>query len=297
MKKILTVILIVLFVLVMTLSGEEAKSKDGKHFLWQVTSDSTTVYILGSLHIAKKGLYSIDPVIETAFEKADFLAVEVDLSEADNMMKAQQLIQKLGVYGEGKTLKTETDPEVYRKIELAVAEMGLKIDQLQKLKPWLITIQLIGLKQMKLGFKQELGIDQYFIDKAKGNKPILSMEKPANQIEALTSLSPESQKAKILKDIDDLDQMGEVLEKMYRYWHTGDAEAMEKLVFSELREPELSEIKKALFDDREMAMSSVIETYLKGDKTAFVVVGAFHLLQDESILGILKRKGYRIKQL
>lgn len=297
MFRMLKVIFIVLFVLVMMVSGTDQKSDEGKHFLWQVTSDSTTVYILGSLHTGKKEIYPLAPVIEKAFEKADFLALEVDLSVSENMVKTQQMVKKLGIYGEGKTLKTEIDPELYQKIESAVVEMGLKMEQVQKLKPWLIAFQLNGMKMMKLGFKQELGIDRYFLKKAKGNKPIVSMEKPETQIEAFASLSAKSQKIKMLKEIDDLARMDVIIEKMFKYWHTGDVGGMKKLVFSELRKPEFSEIKKALFDDREIAMSSVIETYLNGNQIAFVVVGAFHLLRDESILGILKRKGYKIKQL
>ena len=297
MNKMLKVIFIILFVFVITLTGADTKCNDGKHFFWQVTSDSTTVYVLGSLHVGKKEMYPMAPVIEKAFEKADFLAVEVDLSKPENMMKVSQMVQKLGMYGEGKTLKTETDPELYKKMEAAVIKMGLKMEQLEKIKPWLIVVQLAGMKMMKLDYKQELGIDLYFIKKAQGKKQILSMETPESQIVAISSLSKKSQKTKISKDIDDFDRMDEIFEKMFKYWHTGDADAMEELVFSELRQPENLEIKKVLFDDREIAMSSVIETYLKGKKIAFVVVGAFHLVQDESILGILKKKGYKIKQL
>ncbi len=56
-------------------------SANGDNFLWEVSSESNTVYILGSIHLARKDIYPLDPVIEDSFAKADYLVIESNIQK------------------------------------------------------------------------------------------------------------------------------------------------------------------------------------------------------------------------
>ena len=50
---------------------------EGKHFLWKVSDENSSVWVLGSIHLADSTLYPLAPVIDSAFAHAEELAVEI----------------------------------------------------------------------------------------------------------------------------------------------------------------------------------------------------------------------------
>ena len=97
MKKrfIITVCLIMSFTL---LIGAD-------NFLWEIENGKNKVYLLGSIHIMPEDTYPLDEKIETAFEEADILVVEVDITKIDQE-KVQAIIVEKACYKEGKNLQT-----------------------------------------------------------------------------------------------------------------------------------------------------------------------------------------------
>jgi len=47
-------------------------------FMWKISSPTTTVYLLGSVHMARQKLYPLDRAIEDAFAQSEHLVVELD---------------------------------------------------------------------------------------------------------------------------------------------------------------------------------------------------------------------------
>src|SRR4030042_3960106 len=104
---ILSVLLSLLFVFVSNLScqnGETASSQTttdvkSKSFIWEISSDSTQVYLLGSVHVASQDLYPLNNSIEDAFNSSTYLVVEVN---TDNLTpdEANQLLMDYGMYAQ-----------------------------------------------------------------------------------------------------------------------------------------------------------------------------------------------------
>ena len=51
-----------------------------------------------------------------------------------------------------------------------------------------------------------------------------------------------------------------------------------------------------LIYERNRTMAQKIEEFLKTKETYFVIVGAGHLVGEKGIVGILKKRGYRVEQ-
>ena len=87
------------------LSAREGPS-DGKHFLWQVDSATTRVYLMGSIHMLRQDVYPLAPVIEEAFAASDVLVLEADPFAAPQE-ELQQTVMAYATYPDGQTLQSQ----------------------------------------------------------------------------------------------------------------------------------------------------------------------------------------------
>ena len=70
-----------------------AESSDKKAFIWQISSDTSTIYLMGSIHVASSAIYPLDEVIENAFQIADSLVVEIDISNINPLLTAELMMK------------------------------------------------------------------------------------------------------------------------------------------------------------------------------------------------------------
>src|SRR5690349_22883151 len=61
-------------------ASAKPNGKRTQGLLYKVESTTATVYVLGSIHVADASLYPLDPRILSAFEQADTLVLETELT-------------------------------------------------------------------------------------------------------------------------------------------------------------------------------------------------------------------------
>jgi uncharacterized protein YbaP (TraB family) len=268
----------------------------GKSFIWEISSATTSVYLLGSIHIARPDIYPLDSVIEDAFASAKYLVVEVNVHNVD-MQNVNSLLLEHGVYPQGEGLRENVSPSLYDALAEQFERFGINITTLDAYRPWVISMTLEQLILQSLGYLPENGIDYYFLDKAAHTKKILELETAEYQLELLYSLPDEVMIETLQYDID-FATTPEDMEALFQAWEDGDVVEMESLLFEALtEEPGLASYYEKLFDERNFNMAAKIEGYLADDETYFIVVGAGHLVGENGLLNLLAEKGYAIKQL
>jgi uncharacterized protein YbaP (TraB family) len=269
----------------------------GKSFIWQISSDTSTVYLLGSIHVASAGIYPLDSTIEDAFQLTDYLVVEVNTKEVDAVESAELLIE-YGSYTAGGSLQDNLSEDLYVKLEAQLAQQGLNIAELDMFRPWVVYSLLEQLQMQELGYASEYGIDLYFMEKAaQADKAIIELETAEYQFELMSSLLDETIVLLLEEDItepvteDDLDMLFEA-------WENGDAAEMESLVFESLtEEPALALFYDKAYEERNISWVEKIEEFLADEETYFVVVGAGHLVGENGLINILDERGYVTEQL
>jgi len=92
--------MIYLFLLLLLSTSSFAASNADKPFLWRVTSQNATVYLLGSLHAATIDMYPLPDALYTAFDKSNYLVVEIDINKVDAQTQLSA-IKKYGMYLDG----------------------------------------------------------------------------------------------------------------------------------------------------------------------------------------------------
>lgn len=270
---------------------------DGKEFIWQITSGSNILYLMGSIHVADADTFPLAAVIDDAFTQADVLAVEVDISDIDQS-ESLALLLEYGTYPSGETLEDNLPEELYERLADKFAEWGVGIGFLKEYRPWVVENILEVTSFQTLGYTSEYGIDMYFLESATSrNMEIIELESEEFQIQLIADI-PDDIMAKIIEMNLDEPITAEDIEELFVYWETGDAVAMENLLFEGLdEEPELIPYYQAMFTERNQTMMDKIVGFLDEDQTYFVVVGAGHLVGEEGLLDLLEEAGYIVEQL
>ncbi len=295
MKLMWKRILIVFLVSVLSLTTVYCQ---GKAFLWEVKSGSSTSYLLGSVHVLKKEHYPLKASIENAYTKTDILAVEVNVGGPKMMEVAMKMFKK-GMYQGEDTLEDHVSKKTFQLLQTKLKKMDMHYGSLKKFKPWMVAITILQTVLLKLGFNPQYGVDMHFLNKAnKEKKEIVELEGAEFQLQLFDGFSKEDSEKFLLSTIMEADQIKKELDKMIAAWMAGDALAMETLLTGSIdKYPELKEFYKKINDDRNVGMVKKIISYLGTGKRYFVVVGAAHMVGKNGIVQLLRNKGYTVNQL
>lgn len=290
--------LLTVLLLVLTLNAE-AKA----NFLWKVTGvkNASDAYLLGSIHVVPDEVYPLSPLIEKAFENADHLVVEADMNNLDQG-KVQTLTMQKGLYMDGTNLETKLSPELYKKLSDTLEKTGMiSIAQAKMMKPWLVAITIPQLLIMKSGYKMDNGIDMHFLKAATENKKsILELESAEYQLDLISGFSEELQIEFLKNALDETEKFKEKFDDMIKAWQDDDVDALTEIINKEMKDnPDLKPVYDMLILERNIKMTEKIDGWLKSDKkeTYFIVVGAGHLVDEDGIAEMLKKKGYKVEKL
>ncbi|OGO20132.1 MAG: hypothetical protein A2Z15_03040 [Chloroflexi bacterium RBG_16_50_11] len=297
--------IVIILSLLMLLAGVSCKSNESptpikektKSFIWKISSETTSVYLLGSVHVASKDLYPLDSAIENAFTSAKYLVVEVNTNNI-SQDEAMQLLVDYGLYAEGEMLSKHLPADLYNKLQEQLQKFGINMALLDGYRPFVAYNMMSQLLLESLGYKFAYGIDLYFMDKAdKSGKNILDLETAEYQMSLISSIPDEIMIDMIQYDIDN-PELEKYLQELFTAWEDGDVAEMEIITFEALvQQPELEPYYEMMYDQRNLKMLEKIEEFLADDEIYFVVVGAGHLVGENGLINLLKNKGYKVEQL
>ncbi len=270
----------------------------GKSFIWEIkTKNKNSSYLIGSVHMLDKSVYPLDKAFDIAFQKSDCLMVEANVSD-DQRGKLQMLSMKLATYKGEKTLKGSISEETYNLAGKKLKEFGIDITGWNKFKPWMVAMTIAASEMMKLGFDPNLGIDKYFLNKA-GEKEIIELEGAEFQLNLFDSFSDEEHELFLFNVLTEETNTEVEFKKLVNAWKTGNDDTLNTLVNQNIKKyPKLKNLYEKLIDGRNFGMVKKIDDFIKTtSKRYFVVVGAAHLVGENGLVNLLKKKGYMLKQL
>ncbi len=296
--KLAVLVIVILSLSLLPLSACDKDNLDtqGKSFIWKISSEASSIYLLGSIHVASQELYPLDSAIENAFALADNLVVEVDLTQLDEM-HTLQLMMDYGTYPPGETLRDHISDDLYAQLK---EQLGfyMAVLNFDIYRPWVIVMLQEQLQLQELGYNPEYGIDLYFINKAvETGKDIIELETADFQIELLSAF-PDELMILVLEESLENPLTQEDADSLFEAWEDGDAIEMELLLFEALtEEPTLAPYYDKMVDERNINMAQIIEGFLADDESYFIVVGAGHLVGENGLINILDKRGYVTEQL
>jgi uncharacterized protein YbaP (TraB family) len=276
------------------LRAEEQSQVKTKHSLWRVQGKTNSLYLFGSIHFLKKEFYPLPAPIENAYKNSARVVFETDIEQMGSA-ETREKITRLGGLPAEDTLKSRLSKETYSRLEAYLKEARLPEHALDAYQPWMSAVALLGIHLQRLGYDPEQGVEKYFLAKAQEDKkPTIGLETVDSQLSLFTDLSKSEQEAMLAETLADISRFDKILTQMVKAWETGDAKALDAIVLEEMRN--FPELYKKLLSDRNQKWVGTLETLLKDDKDVFVTVGAAHLVGKDSVIELLKKKGFKVEQ-
>ena len=90
----------------LTLSAQE------KSFLWKISKEGKSIYLLGSIHYLKRENFPLRKPILDALANSKRLVLEIDLNST-SASSAQRATLEKAVYRDGSTLEQNIEPEFF----------------------------------------------------------------------------------------------------------------------------------------------------------------------------------------
>lgn len=281
-----------------TLAGvSPVQAQQARTLLYRVEGASgATVYMLGSIHLLSADAYPLPQPVQNAYQDAERVIFETSL---DSLMSRQQEMAMRGMYPAGKSLRGEIPADLYAQVEAAapsLAPMGVTMPVLDRMEPWMVAILFQAVEWQKAGMVPEHGVDMHFSGRAKQDqKPVGGLEPVEFQLGLFDSFTPEEQVDFLRQTLRDLGQMGEQMRRVVAAWRAGDAEAIDAIMNESMDESPA--LYARMLTDRNAAWVPQIEQMLRGGDDVLVVVGAAHLVGDDSVVQMLRQRGYTVEQL
>ncbi len=292
-KKIINItLLLIALIYQSTFSQIMSDNPNKKNFLWEIKSDSTTVYILGSIHVGKKEFYPMDKTIEDAFKESNNLVVEVDIKNASVSENSVDMM-----YQGDSTVKNELSDYRYGKLKEIAKFCSVPSIMINKFRLGYSLIFLQLKKLLEKGYLPDYGVDMYFLNKAEGKK-VLELETSDSQIELMNSLVYSVDTNMI--DLELFKPGIEIMDSLTYAIQNGDSKYLEEIISSKdsIFSFGGNDMDYKFNDERNFKMVEKIEDYLKSNEKYFIIVGAAHLVGENGIINLLNRKNkYFIKQL
>ncbi len=291
-KKLIIVIAVVLTFL--SASPPFAGTDTGKSFIWSFESGNNTIYLLGSIHVLNQDSYPLPDVVENIYDCCRRIVYETDLDSMNNTSMQAKMLRR-GMYPKGQTLSDNISPETYEMLRKKLEASGLPILPFEQFRPWMAALTLTGAEMIRLGFDPKLGLDQRFFSKAKqDNKELIFLETNEFQMNLFAGLSRTRQEALLKQILVEINIIESMFTEMVTAWKNGSVEKLDSIMKESFREfPKLHE---RLITRRNRRWVSEILSLARQKGDLLVVVGAAHLVGDNSVVDLLRKKGYKVKQ-
>jgi uncharacterized protein YbaP (TraB family) len=276
------------------LLAEVAGAQNATPAIWQLAGRQNSVYLLGSVHALRNDGQPLPATLQRVYQDAYVLYMEIDLDDLDPT-EVQQFTLSHGILPPERTLADVMGAERYKLAKTEAQQLGLDLDQLARLEPWVVAISAIQAQVMRLGLDPSAGIEQRLVQNAvRDGKEVRGLESVGDQFGVFDALSMERQQEFLLMSLEEAVDLPKDIDQLITAWSRGDVEALEKLMVEGFEE--FPDLYQPLVVDRNRNWTRQIADLLDDDKDYLVVVGALHLAGPDSVIEMLKAQGHSARR-
>jgi uncharacterized protein len=281
----------------------QAVQAKSKCCVWRVTNAKAPFYLVGSVHTLSEDDYPLPAPYEVALKEAKRFLFEFDPTQQAEFEKKLNAAAK---YPPGQDIRSKIHPELLAWLRQNILTIngdprrGKKsrvegFDPGLGYKPWWIAQHLVD-KSAYSNVTAVPGLDDYFLLRAqKMGREIGGLESVDEHVAVLGGLSDRDGEI-LLRDALAPQDNGEAeFNRLRKAWRKGDtAELWAGDTRLRKRAPRIA---ARFVDERNRKWAPRIEAELERGKPTAIVAGALHFSGPNSIVKLLKKRGYKIEQL
>ena len=263
------------------------------------TRGSTTLYLLGTLHVGDPADYPPNqpfrkPIL-AALAASPTLALELS---PDDLLESQDDVSKFGICARECLPRLLPEP-LWRRLALRLRSNPAALEEIKKMRPWLAALLVETYDSLSAGLQTEYGTEaqlQNVYLKTRGK--LVGLETLSEQMRAFTGLTLAQQREMLAQDLVQTPEENVAdVQTLHRLWRVGDADAIaawdtaksEKLA----RDQRLSaSIDNKIVYERNRRFVSRMVAIAAPNKPVFVAIGALHLGGPKGVLALLRQRGF-----
>src|SRR3569623_649102 len=267
--------------------------------LYRIQHKDKTSYLFGTIHVGQAGAFPLDEETAQVFARTQTLVIEVDVRNQAETMAA---FARHALYAGTDTIAQHLSPASLSRLKATAQKFGIPFEQLARMKPWMAANMLINATLEQAGFAGSQGTEVRLLERAAAqSKSVQALETADYQLSLFEEMTAAQQEA-YLNDTLDVIESGKARNKiadMMNAWNTADAGALDALLKEMMNEDTASSafMRHALLDRRNPQMAARIATLLDSGRSAFVAIGALHLVGENGVPALLRRRGFAVQKL
>ena len=272
-----------------------AEVRAAKPAMWQVADKDTRIYLFGTVHLLPPGTQWRTTKLEKATREAGTLVVETIIDEKNPHAFAAELA-RLSIRPGLPPIVSRVPPQKQAILRAAIAKSGLPESALNNMETWAAAFALLQLQFKELGVSGTDGVELTLRQAFTGaGKPVEQLETNSQQLGFFDGLPEAAQRELLEGAIESPAAAKRQFDAMLAAWMSGDIKAMGRTFNAEFQNS--PELKEALLRRRNVNWTYWLERRMAQPGTVFVAVGAGHLAGDDSVVEMLKKRGYRVKRV
>jgi hypothetical protein len=271
--------------------SKKAQAPEGPA-MWHLSDADSDIYIFGTFHLLPSTLDWQRPSMIDAFDKSSILILEADVTGAAPG-DVVNLIKQYGVAPSGKTLRSRLTPEQTAEFEKLSTSLGIEPALLDPYEPWYASTILTLKYAQAHGLAASSGAEQKLIQSAEAqNKPRAYLETIEEQIKFLAGLPEQSQNEMFVATLKEISASDQMIANMQDAWVKGDTTRMAGLFDSSIKE--VPDLYSTLIVERNKRWADEIQKLMAGSGKVFIAVGAGHLVGNDSVVALLRARGFKV---
>ncbi|MCB1236681.1 MAG: TraB/GumN family protein [Verrucomicrobiae bacterium] len=273
---------------------EAAATADG--CVWKVTGPAGAAYLAGSVHLLREKDHPLPETYDLAYADCAEVVFEVDMAEMTGPVGIAKM-NRLGTFPKGQRLKDYLSEKTYARLLDYCSSRGLPVARMDRLRPGTMFLTISAIEATRLKADAELGLETVLYRRSVvDGKPSRGLETIEYQLGRFDELTGAELDSLIFETLDRIDELAETIDRILETWRRGDVEALDRLLNEQMGEQD--RIRELLLLERNRNWVPEIEKAIAGKKGhVLFVVGAAHLVGKDSVIDLLKKKGYRIERV
>lgn len=283
-------------VMLVTLTGcasEKEEKPVAKGYMWKVENGENPMYLVGTMHPGSGDYTYINPTLEKVIDEVDVLGVEIDLTKIDPNSHLD-----MQVYGENDSIENYLNENEITKLKQICSDIGADYNIVKTGKPATINTVLSSYSYSKAGLTGDVTLDQQLITAFNSKeKEVVELEDYKMQLDVISQIYTMDILKEQINSYNGIEYFNEEIEYskgLHDSFLNGTDEIPLKGIEGQQENPEVYNL---LIKNRNVGMTEKIEGYLKEDKQYIIAVGYMHYFGEDSVVNMLKEKGYTVERV
>lgn len=280
---------------------DASKITPNRGALFRIEQQGRVAWLFGTIHVGARDFYPLEPRLTQALRDASVLALEVDpLGPQDDIARA---VREYGMYQNGRGPAAGELPAPYRaRLDRLLRRYDVPPATVAPMKPWMIATLLTVREFEAQGYEAELAVDAWLAqDARKRGQKVVELESVQAQMALFGRLSGAEQALFLRETIDAIEdrEQADDARAIAQAWATADQAALDGIAAKTAGDTTFSGrfVNRVLLAGRNPGLADGVAKLLAREKSSVTAIGVLHLLGEDSVPELLRRKGLQVERI